>query len=228
MAVSLVGIAVSVFLFFANPLMTPFEEYHLINIAALLWLPILVSILFLKIPTAEMGLSAGSRREGLKWTFIGLLIMLPIIAIAAQNPNIYNYYIARLRQPLAIANWISIRPGLSFSAVSFCYYEIVMGVYFFCWEFFFRGFLLFGLARTPKIGIWGAIALQTIPFTLLHWSLSQSASKPISEIMSAAVGGLLLGYIAARTRSFLYGFLIHWIMALSMDAFIVFASIHKI
>jgi membrane protease YdiL (CAAX protease family) len=97
------------------------------------------------------------------------------------------------------------------------YYELTMGCYFFCWEFYFRGFLLFGLAKSRFVGPWTAIILQTIPFVIMHWSPVPGASKPPIEILGAALGGPLLGYLALRTRSFYYGFLIHWLMAMALD-----------
>ena len=45
-----------------------------------------------------------------------------------------------------------------------------MGFYMFCWEFFFRGFLLFGLQKS-RLGAWGAVIVQALLFALLHWSL---------------------------------------------------------
>jgi membrane protease YdiL (CAAX protease family) len=116
--------------------------------------------------------------------------------------------------------------GGQISPVSLLYYEVVMGLYFFCWEFFFRGFLLFGFAKGKRVGLLAAIILQTIPFTLLHWSLSPGASKPLAETLGAALGGPLLGYLALRTRSFYYGYLIHWLMAATLDILVAAQFMH--
>ncbi|HTP02868.1 MAG TPA: CPBP family intramembrane glutamic endopeptidase [Anaerolineales bacterium] len=71
----------------------------------------------------------------------------------------------------------------------------------FGWEFFFRGFMLFAYAR--RYGP-DAIWLQAVPFALAH------IGKPEIETLSTIFGGFLFGWIAWRTRSFLYAFLIHW------------------
>ncbi|GAB4546140.1 MAG: hypothetical protein Fur002_20960 [Anaerolineales bacterium] len=72
------------------------------------------------------------------------------------------------------------------------------------WEFLFRGWLLFGYAR--KFGA-EAIWLQAVPFALAH------VDKPELETLSTIFGGFAFGWIAWRTKSFLYPFLIHWYIA---------------
>jgi len=51
-----------------------------------------------------------------------------------------------------------------------------------------------------------AIILQAVPFTIAH------IGKPELETISCIFGGPLLGYVAWRTRSFLYPFMIHWFL----------------
>ncbi|MBT3188385.1 MAG: CPBP family intramembrane metalloprotease [Anaerolineae bacterium] len=69
------------------------------------------------------------------------------------------------------------------------------------WEFLFRGFLLFGYAR--KFGD-DALWIQAVPFALAH------IDKPEIETLSTIFGGFVFGWIAWRSKSFLYPFLIHW------------------
>jgi membrane protease YdiL (CAAX protease family) len=71
----------------------------------------------------------------------------------------------------------------------------------FGWEFLFRGWLLFGFAR--KFGS-EAIWIQAVPFALAH------VGKPEIEALSTIFGGFAFGWVAWRTRSFVYPFLIHW------------------
>ncbi len=72
------------------------------------------------------------------------------------------------------------------------------------WEFFFRGWLLFGYSR--KFGA-EALWLQAVPFALAH------VGKPEVETLSTIFGGFAFGWVAWRTKSFLYPFLIHWFVA---------------
>jgi membrane protease YdiL (CAAX protease family) len=72
------------------------------------------------------------------------------------------------------------------------------------WEFFFRGWLLFGFAR--RFGP-DALWLQAVPFALAH------IGKPEVETFSTIFGGFAFGWIAYRTRSFVWPFLVHWFIA---------------
>ncbi|HEX2697762.1 MAG TPA: CPBP family intramembrane glutamic endopeptidase [Anaerolineales bacterium] len=74
----------------------------------------------------------------------------------------------------------------------------------FGWEFFFRGFILFAYAR--KFGA-EALWLQAVPFALAH------IGKPEIETLSTIFGGFAFGWIAYRTRSFIYPFLVHWFVS---------------
>lgn len=74
-------------------------------------------------------------------------------------------------------------------------------LYMFCWEWFFRGFALFGMAQ--GLGFVAAIAFQAAVFGLAHYN------KPPIEMWSAFAGGLVLGTLSWREKSFLPAFLIH-------------------
>ncbi|MBK6794098.1 MAG: CPBP family intramembrane metalloprotease [Anaerolineales bacterium] len=71
----------------------------------------------------------------------------------------------------------------------------------FGWEFFFRGWILFAYSR--KFGP-EALWLHAVPFALAH------IGKPEVETLSTIFGGFAFGWVAWRTRSFIYPFLIHW------------------
>ena len=61
-------------------------------------------------------------------------------------------------------------------------YELSLGWYMLGWEFFFRGFLLFGLAKRGDVRL--AILVQAIPFHILH------QHKPELEMAASFVGAL--------------------------------------
>jgi membrane protease YdiL (CAAX protease family) len=74
----------------------------------------------------------------------------------------------------------------------------------FGWEYLFRGWILFGYAR--KYGS-DALWIQAVPFAIAH------LGKPEVETFSTIFGGFAFGWVAWRTGSFLYPFLIHWFIA---------------
>jgi membrane protease YdiL (CAAX protease family) len=82
-------------------------------------------------------------------------------------------------------------------------------------EFFFRGYLLFGLF--PKIG-YLAIFVAAIPYVMVHFA------KPPSEALGSMFAGILLGYMALRSGSIWGGFLLHWVVGMTMDALSIYFS----
>lgn len=74
----------------------------------------------------------------------------------------------------------------------------------FGWEFFFRGWVLFAYAR--RYGP-DALWLHAVPFALAH------LGKPGIETLSTIFGGFAFGWVAWRTKSFLYPLLIHWFVS---------------
>ncbi|MDD5309283.1 MAG: type II CAAX endopeptidase family protein [Deltaproteobacteria bacterium] len=156
--------------------------------------PIMVVRFADKRALAEVGLGPGDVRTGLKWTAILVAAMAPVVGAASFVPSFADHY------PLA--------KSAGSSVTAFVAYEGVMLAYFVAWEFFFRGYMLFTLHR--HIGN-AAILVQTIPFALLH------GSKPEPEALGAILVGVLLGWLALRTRSFAYCAAIHFLVALGMD-----------
>jgi membrane protease YdiL (CAAX protease family) len=96
------------------------------------------------------------------------------------------------------------------SLQQFFVWEGVYGFQFFMLEFFFRGFILFALAR--YIGS-AAIFVAIVPYSMIHFA------KPLAETLGSIVSGIVLGTIALRTRSIYGGVLVHCAVAWSMDLF---------
>jgi membrane protease YdiL (CAAX protease family) len=79
---------------------------------------------------------------------------------------------------------------------------------FFAIETFFRGFLVHGLA--PRLG-WLSVFVAMVPYMMIHFV------KPAPEAAAAIVGGLVMGYLALRTGSIVWGVLLHVSVAALMD-----------
>ena len=79
---------------------------------------------------------------------------------------------------------------------------------FFAVEFFFRGFMLFTLEKDFGTA---AIAVMIVPYCMIHFH------KPLPEALGAIVAGVVLGWLALRTRSIWGGWLLHCSIAITMD-----------
>jgi hypothetical protein len=174
------------------------EPFLVVNAILLLWLPLLFLFFVLRGSPAEFGLQRGDWTPVRYWVLGAYAVMFVAVALAART--------APFQQAYPLRELVRAEPRY------LVYYELTYGFYFFCWEWFFRGFLLFGLARG-----WGrwAILMQAIPFGFLHWG------KPSAEIAGSFVAGLFLGELAYRARSFLPCFVLHWAVATTMDVMVV-------
>jgi len=90
----------------------------------------------------------------------------------------------------------------------FFIYESLFLFYWIGWEYLWRGFVLFGTART--FGHY-AIFIQMVPFAVLH------ISKPLPEAMLSILGGVALGALVWRCRSFWIAVPIHAAQMMILD-----------
>lgn len=89
-------------------------------------------------------------------------------------------------------------------------YEIVYGFNFLSVELFFRGFLVLGFARV--LGGHAVLAMVGA-YVFLHFS------KPLTECISSAFGGYLLGILTFYTYRIWGGVILHVALAWSMELF---------
>lgn len=162
--------------------------------------PLIIIKLVFKEKLKNYGLTLGDKRYGLRFIIITIpLIVIPIIFLASRMPQVRaEYPLSKLVQD---------------NASVFLLYEFsYVLLYYVGWEFFFRGYMLFGLRE--KFGDAYAILLQVIPSALLHFN------KPESEFLGSIVLGIVLGYLALRTRSILYPLIIHSCIGVFTDLFV--------
>jgi membrane protease YdiL (CAAX protease family) len=145
-----------------------------------------------------------------------LIPLLVILLVFREGPAAYGFTIGDWRAGLllAVIGIVLVAPVLWLTghggAMRAYYQPQLRGLPWntfldlFGWEFFFRGFILFAYAR--KFGP-EALWLQAVPFALAH------IGKPEVETLSTIFGGFAFGWVAYRTRSFVYPFLIHWFVA---------------
>lgn len=164
-------------------------------------LPVLMVRFGFRESLRDYGLNLGEWRRGLSVTlFLFVLIAVLLIYPASQTEEIRAFF------PFDRAAGDSI--------FAFFRLQFFRGLFFYsAWEFFFRGFVLFGLRRYIGDGI--AICVQTIPSCLWHIGM------PAPEIFSSLVAGILFGILALRTRSIFWVFLLHYLIGVVLDLFIV-------
>jgi hypothetical protein len=157
-------------------------------------LPVLLLVLAFRRRPGEIGLGLGDWRlaSGLAAAY------LPLVAIGtwvlSADPAFqsdYPHY-----QPAA-TDW-----------TYFFVYEALFLFYWFGWEYLWRGFVLFGTAHT--LGAY-AIFVQAIPFAILH------LDKPLPEAALSILGGIALGALCWRCRSFWIAIPIHAAQMLILD-----------
>lgn len=143
---------------------------------------------------SDYGFKFGEWRIGIRFTSIFLALMIPVIwFVSASQEFIQKYpHLSSVRESWEV----------------FFIYAAGMFIYMIGWEFIWRGFMLFGLEK--KFGNY-SILIQMIPFVILH------NGKPFIETLGAIPGGIALGWLALRTRSFYYCVAVHLGVMYSID-----------
>ncbi len=142
----------------------------------------------------DYGIGLGNPRVWLKDVLFFYLVFLVILFIAFRFTNLKDVY------PL----YRRATHGWSY----FFIYQLVQLWYMIGWEFFFRGFMLFGLE--PSLGR-ASVLVQSVAFGLAHFR------KPQLEAYGAVIAGIFLGLIALRARSFLPCIILHFLVLLTAD-----------
>jgi membrane protease YdiL (CAAX protease family) len=161
---------------------------------ALLAIPAILAPAVLGRSARELGLTWGAPRTWAPWLLGLLAAALPLAVLLSRLPDVQAAYPV-LRAARLNPWW------LLPSTAAFALYGLA-------WEFFFRGFLLWGLA--PRLG-WLAILAQAIPCALMH------VGKPAVELAASLPFALLLGMLAYRSRSVLPGWLLHTAVSLTIN-----------
>lgn len=150
---------------------------------------------------SSYGLQLGDWRFGLK----AVLILAPIFILASYSS---------INDPAFLAEY-PLYKGAGASPSIFLGHALAYLFFYIGWETYFRGFMQFGLR--DAFGDWNSILVQTAISCIIH------IGKPAGEIYSSIIGALVWGILVFRTRSILWGLLIHWLLGVSLDFFICYA-----
>jgi membrane protease YdiL (CAAX protease family) len=141
------------------------------------------------------------KKFDIKPYFVMLLIMLPMIIAASFNEGFLKQY------PMYKTSGAHEYLGVP-EAVTVAGYELAYGLDFVTVEYFFRGFLVIGMARVLGRG---AVLPMAVLYCFLHFG------KPAGEAISSIFGGYILGVIAYETKSIWGGIIIHMGIAWTME-----------
>lgn len=157
-------------------------------------LPVLCLMIFFKKRPSEIGLGLGD------WKLASTLALLyiPLVIIGTWVLSADTAFLDK---------YPHYKPA-AFDWGTFFIYEALFLFYWIGWEYLWRGFVLFGTAHT--FGLY-AIFVQTVPFALLH------INKPLPEAILSIVGGIALGALVWRCRSFWIAVPIHAAQMMILD-----------
>ena len=158
---------------------------------------VVVPIMYLKVSGRELGdyylqwPDRGAHFIPYLVFFIPVSLLVVWVSAWSDFQSIYPFY------SLAGRSWFDL----------ICW-ELAYGLQFFALEFFFRGFLLESLRKAFG---YGAIAFMIVPYCMIHFP------KTAAESLGSVVAGLILGYLAMKSRSIWGGVALHWAIAIEMD-----------
>lgn len=179
------------------------EPYAILNKTLFVFLlffasPLVLTIIMKKYPKT-FGLVLGNWRVWLVDVAVLYGLLLPLLIFASQRPEFRSFYpLFRLA-----------KLGAGFFLLN----GVIQLVDMVSWEFFFRGFVLFGLGE--RVGLPAAILIQALPYAVLHFG------KPPLEAVGSIIAGIILGVIANRGKSIFPCVLLHFLAAMTLDLLVV-------
>jgi membrane protease YdiL (CAAX protease family) len=176
----------------------PYQYWALSSLLIRVLAPLAIIVWVLRESPRDWGFRLTGQWRHIRPYVLFLAAMLPVLAWASTLGSFqakYPFY-----DDAAMGGW------------HFWGYQLAYGLQFLGVEAFFRGFMVFGLER--RLG-WYAIPVMVIPYTMIHFG------KPAPEAFAAIVAGFLLGWMALRSRSFVWGAALHWSVAITMDVLVI-------
>jgi hypothetical protein len=131
-------------------------------------------------------------------------VALPFVIVVSGSADFLDHYPILEIEPGQTGVWNDLLIWWPFYAAQFVAIES-----------FFRGVLVLGLSN--YVGS-ASILIAAVPYMMIHFV------KPPAEALASVVGGVVLGYLALRTRSIVWGIALHIAIAASMD---IAALAHK-
>jgi hypothetical protein len=167
-------------------------------------LAVLVTLIVLPLVIGRVGAGLSPRQLGLRLkgtardapTYLLLyLLFLPVIWLVSKDEHFQQTY------PF-------FKPASGPTSRDFLLFEAVYCLQFLGVELFFRGFIVLGLKRALGLA---SVLVMLAPYCMIHFY------KPMPEALGSIGAGLVLGLLAWRTGTIVYGWFLHYAVALTMD-----------
>jgi membrane protease YdiL (CAAX protease family) len=175
--------------------------YQNISIFLLLFLvPLVIIRARFREPLSAFGLTTGDKKFGYKVVFISLIPISVGLILGAAMPGL---------RPPSFHDLYPAIPAVAGNVWLFLLNALVLVFFYAAFEFFYRGYVLFGLKE--KFGAAAAILIQAIPSVLIHFD------RPDGEFFISIPAEIFFGWLALRTGSVWYGFLIHLFVGIGIE-----------
>jgi membrane protease YdiL (CAAX protease family) len=146
--------------------------------------------------TGESGLQIGEWKLGLGILAVAVPVAGVAIFIGGNDPEI-----------LAAYPWCG--EWITHSVTNKVAWFMIYAIYYFAFEYFYRGFLFNALQRESGLAM--AMWIQVIMSVMMHFG------KPNAELLAAIPAGFAFGWIAYKTKSIWYVFGLHWMIGIIND-----------
>ncbi|MDO4587807.1 MAG: type II CAAX endopeptidase family protein [Planctomycetia bacterium] len=167
--------------------------------------PILIVKFVFREKLSDYGVQWGQRFR----TFNNIIIFFPLmILLGILSSRESGFYSVYPYNPYAFAS-------LTFLVTHSILYFFL---YYFSWEFMFRGFIQHGLASS--MNAMTAVWIQVLLSTMLHYG------HPISEVLGCLGGGFLWGFLVYRTNSIFAGWVQHAVLGIALDVSLIWFAFH--
>ena len=164
-------------------------------------------VAYLVIPLS-VAVGLGLRPQDLGWTWRGIAshwkiyaglfaVAVPFVLAASSTQQFQDQYPLYEVNPGQVDVWSDLVRWWPFYLAQFVAIES-----------FFRGYLVLGLAR--RFGS-SAVFIAVVPYMMIHFV------KPPAEALASVIGGIVLGTLALRTGSIMWGIALHVAIAALMD-----------
>lgn len=174
----------------------PFLWWGLAVLLTMVLLPLLIARVGAGLRPRDLGLRVRGTLPDAGVYALLLALFLPVVWVVSRSPHFqatYPFY-----KPA----------GTGSLGLDFLLFEAVYCLQFLGVELFFRGFLVLGLKRVLGLS---SVLVMLAPYCMIHYY------KPMPEALGSIGAGLVLGLLSWRTGTIVYGWFLHYAVALSMD-----------